>query len=160
MTRNNDELAPEVLDLLRTYVDAVLLAEPLQLKLWKSAGVTLTQLRILRVLQQEGTRSASDLAQAAGLSAPSLTRVLDRMEELELVVRVADPSDRRRVCIELRERGRHLIGGRHILQGTAIARAAAALDASERQVLIAALRSFVSRVVALQESDAEVTSQP
>jgi DNA-binding MarR family transcriptional regulator len=159
MTRNNDAFAPEVLELLRAYVDAVLLAEPLQLNLWKSAGVTLTQLRILRVLQQEGARSATDLAQAAGLSAPSLTRVLDRMEELELVVRVADPSDRRRVCVELLERGRQLIGGRNILQGTALARAAASLGPSERRLLIDALHAFVSRVVALQESESEAESQ-
>ena len=145
----NAELAPEVHELLRTYVDAILLVEPLQLKLWKSAGVTLTQLRILRVLR-EGKQSASDLAQAAGLSAPSLTRVLDRLEELELVARVPDPEDRRRVYAELLDRGRSLINGRNIWQGTAIADAAAALSPQERRALIAAPRGFVSHVLALQ----------
>lgn len=153
MTTNTPEIAPEVRDLLRAYVDAVLLAEPIQLRLWKSAGVTLTQLRILRVLR-EGSRSASELAQAAGLSAPSLTRVLDRLEELGLVARVADLADRRRVGVRIEEAGLALIGGQNLFHGTALADAAIRMEPLERQELMDALRKFVAQVVALQEAEA------
>lgn len=157
MTSNRLELAPEALELLRAYVDAVLLAEPLQLRVWKSAGVTLTQLRILRVLR-EGKHSASELAAAAGLSAPSLTRVLDRLEELGLVARVPDPADRRRVGVEILAAGTALIDGQNIWRGTAIADAAASLDPEERRMLVASLRGFVSRVISLQQQESETQS--
>lgn len=147
----SDAPPPEVRELLRAYVDAVLLAEPLQLRLWQSAGVTLTQLRILRVLREKPC-TASGLAQAAGLSAPSLTRVLDRLEELGLVERTPDLADRRRVGVQIKEAGLALIGGQSLWRGTAIAEAAERLDPADRRVLIDALRRFVAHVVAVQKA--------
>lgn len=141
---------PTARDVLRAYFDAVILVEPLQLSLWNSAHVTLTQLRILRRLH-DGPHCAGDLARAVGISAPSLTRLLDRLEEEGYVGRTGRGSDRRRVDVVLSEKGRSLIEGRDLIQGTAFEAAAESMDVGERQTLLEALGNFTSRVRSASE---------
>lgn len=136
---------PAVRDVLRAYFDAVILVEPLQLSLWNSAHVTLTQLRILRRLH-DGPHCAGDLARAVGISAPSLTRLLDRLAEEGYVERMGRDTDRRRVDIVLSDKGLSLIEGRDLIQGTAFQQAVESMDVGERQILLEALRDFTSRV--------------
>lgn len=154
MTNNNAPLDPAVQEVLRAYVDAIMLAEPLQLRLWTSAGVTLTQLRILRVLR-EGQCSASELAHRAGLSAPSLTRVLDRLEELHRVARIGDPSDRRRVTVQILPEGQRLLGDQRIWRNTPFADAAHELAPEEREAFIRSIRRFSHAVLRAQERAGE-----
>ncbi len=154
MLNKSGALPTEVHAVLRAYMDAILLAEPVQLKVWKTAGVTLTQLRILRVLR-EGPCSASELAGFAGLSAPSLTRVLDRLEELELVARVADQSDRRRISVQILPKGESLLGDQSIWQGTAFVDVARSMSAEERLEFVRVVRGFVVKVLDAQHDKAE-----
>lgn len=53
-----------------------------------------------------GEASASELARKAELNPGAMTRLLDRLEERGLTVRVADPSDRRALRVQLTEAGR------------------------------------------------------
>ncbi len=154
MLSKSDALPTEVHAVLRAYMDGIVLAEPMQLKVWKTAGVTLTQLRILRVLR-EGPYSASELASRAGLSAPSLTRVLDRLEELSLVERVADQSDRRRISVRILPKGETLLGDQSIWQGTMFVDAVRAMSADERLEFVRAMRNFVVKVLDAQHDKVE-----
>jgi DNA-binding MarR family transcriptional regulator len=154
MLSKSDALPTEVHAVLRAYMDAIVLAEPMQLKVWKTAGVTLTQLRILRVLR-EGPCSASELAGRAGLSAPSLTRVLDRLEELSLVERVADQSDRRRISVRILPKGETLLGDQSIWQGTTFVDAVRSMSADERLEFVRVMRSFVVKVLDAQHDKVE-----
>ena len=52
-----------------------------------------------------GTASVTDLARAADLNPGAMTRLLDKLEARGLLVRVADPSDRRALHIHLTESG-------------------------------------------------------
>jgi DNA-binding MarR family transcriptional regulator len=52
-----------------------------------------------------GTASVTDLARAAELNPGAMTRLLDKLEAKGLVARVADPSDRRALHIQLTEAG-------------------------------------------------------
>lgn len=63
-------------------------------------GVNLTDLRCLRLVLQGGATSATDLAQATGLTRPAITFALDRLEKAGLAMRTADPTDRRRTLVE------------------------------------------------------------
>ncbi len=63
-------------------------------------GVNRTDARCLDVLEQEGSMSAGDLAQAARLTTGAITAVIDRLERAGYARRVPDPSDRRRVLVE------------------------------------------------------------
>ena len=53
-----------------------------------------------------GTASVTDLARAADLNPGAMTRLLDKLEARGLLVREADPDDRRALHIHLTEAGR------------------------------------------------------
>ena len=63
-------------------------------------GINRTDARCLDTLEQEGSMSAGDLAQASRLSTGAITAVIDRLERAGYARRVPDPSDRRRVLVE------------------------------------------------------------
>jgi DNA-binding MarR family transcriptional regulator len=71
--------------------------------------VNRTDSRCLDILEQHGRISAGQLASASGLSTGAVTAVVDRLERAGYARRVSDPTDRRRVLIELTERARELI---------------------------------------------------
>jgi DNA-binding MarR family transcriptional regulator len=73
---------------------------------FRAEGVPVEQWRILKLLAEKNGRSMGDLAQAALLNHPTLTKTIDRMVSLALVYRRADKADGRKVLIFLSERGR------------------------------------------------------
>ena len=64
--------------------------------------------RILYVLWQEDGVSISEIAQRTGLANTTLTSMIDRLVEAELIRREAVPGDRRRQRIVLTEKARAL----------------------------------------------------
>jgi DNA-binding MarR family transcriptional regulator len=64
-------------------------------------GINRTDARCLDILDQHGSMSAGDLAEASRLSTGAITAVIDRLERAGLAQRVPDPADRRRVLVEL-----------------------------------------------------------
>lgn len=64
--------------------------------------------RILFVLWEEDGIPISELARKTGLAKTTLTSMLDRMEQRELIERIYPPADRRTVKIRLTERARGL----------------------------------------------------
>lgn len=143
-----------VKDLLRAYLDSVTLAEPLQGRIWAAAQLTLTQLRALRKIALE-PRSLGQLGAELGLTAPSMTRVIDRLEERGLIERRRDGADRRRVVAAILPRGRSLVSSLPILGGSAIEKAVERMDGAERERILAAFRAFNDAVRAAEESVAE-----
>jgi homoprotocatechuate degradation regulator HpaR len=73
------------------------------------AGVTEQQWRVLRVLDERGVTDATDIARSACLLMPSLTRILQVLEEKQLCSRSPHPTDRRRALIEITPKGRALL---------------------------------------------------
>ena len=55
-----------------------------------------------------GIASVTDLARAADLNPGAMTRLLDKLEARGLLVREADPSDRRALHIHLTDAGREI----------------------------------------------------
>ncbi|MBS0219507.1 MAG: MarR family transcriptional regulator [Proteobacteria bacterium] len=76
---------------------------------FRAEGVPVEQWRILKLLAEENGRPMGDLAEAALLNHPTLTKTIDRMVSGALVYRRADKSDGRRVLIFISERGRAVI---------------------------------------------------
>ncbi len=64
-------------------------------------GINRTDSRCLDILDQHGRMSAGRLAELSGLSTGAVTAVIDRLERGGYARRVSDPSDRRRVLVEL-----------------------------------------------------------
>src|SRR5512135_1079255 len=63
-------------------------------------GINRTDARCLDILDQHGSMSAGDLAEASRLTTGAITAVVDRLERAGLARRVPDPTDRRRVLVE------------------------------------------------------------
>lgn len=69
-------------------------------------GLTEQQWRVLRVLEEEGALDSSTLAERSALLLPSLTRIMQALEERGLIERSADPADRRRLHVVITPLGR------------------------------------------------------
>lgn len=74
----------------------------------RAEGVPVEQWRILKVLSDGNGRSMGELAEAALLNHPTLTKTIDRMVSDSLVYRISDPNDRRKVLIFSSDRGKAL----------------------------------------------------
>ena len=61
-----------------------------------NADVTEQQWRVLRVVQESGPMEPTKIAEEACLLLPSLTRILQKLEEKKLIHRKKDRADRRR----------------------------------------------------------------
>ncbi len=72
-------------------------------------GITEQQWRVLRVLQEEGPQEPTKIAERACLLLPSLTRILQKLEEKGLITRHQDSKDRRRQIIEITAAGLGII---------------------------------------------------
>lgn len=64
-------------------------------------GVNQTDLHCLNIIENSSGLSAGELAEQAGLTPGAVTGVIDRLERAGLARRVPDPTDRRRVTVEV-----------------------------------------------------------
>lgn len=78
---------------------------------WHRLDLTMPQLKVLLSLFVEGPLPCSSLAEAMGVSLPTMNGVLERLKERGLIVRRPDPHDRRRILNSLTARGHKLIEG-------------------------------------------------
>lgn len=73
-------------------------------------GVNRTDGRCLDILEQRGSLTAGELARHCGLTSGAMTTLLDRLEQLGYLRRVAHPTDRRRVLVELTAKAHRRFG--------------------------------------------------
>ncbi len=73
------------------------------------AGITEQQWRVLRVLDETGPADPTKIAFEACLLLPSLTRILQKLEDKKLIIRGIDPQDRRRQIIQIAPDGVEMI---------------------------------------------------
>lgn len=70
--------------------------------------ITTDQWIILDILCQKGPVTQQDLAELSLKDAPTVTRILDILENKQLLTRQAHPTDRRKFQIALMEKGREM----------------------------------------------------
>lgn len=73
------------------------------------AALTVTALQALSRLNQEGSTRLTVLAAAEGLSQPSMTQLIQRLERQGLTGRVNDPEDGRVALVYVTDAGRALL---------------------------------------------------
>jgi DNA-binding MarR family transcriptional regulator len=98
LSRNRQQLYAELGNEVRANQRATDVVDELICQL---LGINRTDARCLDILDQHGSMSAGDLAEASRLTTGAITAVIDRLERAGLAGRVPDPSDRRRVLVEL-----------------------------------------------------------
>ena len=75
----------------------------------KSSGLSPSQLILLQVLSKARIETPSALARQVSLSQATLTTLLDKLHTLGLITKRKDEVDKRRVLIELTEKGENVV---------------------------------------------------
>jgi DNA-binding MarR family transcriptional regulator len=113
--------------------------------LWRSLGragygdLSRTATSVLASLRDAGPQRVTALAIAEGVTQPSMTNLVARLERRGLLARSADPDDARAVRIAITDRGRERLEARRAARVAVLDDRLAALDATERETLRAAL---------------------
>lgn len=72
----------------------------------KNRGSNQTQGRVLKILYKKGQLSQKEVQEILNVKPGSISEIITKLEKRELVMRVQDASDRRRVLLTLTEKGR------------------------------------------------------
>lgn len=105
----------------------------------ETLGVTSHQATLLAVISSAPGLSLRELADAEGISAPSLSGHVDRLEAAGLIRRVRSTDDRRRVGLELTKDGRAVLRRVRARRTTWLADRLARLSDDEREAVDRAL---------------------
>jgi DNA-binding MarR family transcriptional regulator len=109
-------------------------------------GVSFGEYLVLAALRRAGPpfrMSPTALFNAVILSSGAMTNRLDRLEEMGLVERLPDPTDRRGRLVALTERGRELVDAAAVDHLENEQRLLASLDPDEREQLAGLLRKLL-----------------
>jgi DNA-binding MarR family transcriptional regulator len=112
-------------------------------------GITGPQRLVLRLIGHHGRIAAGELAEVLHIHPSSLTGMLQRLEQSELIRRESDPFDRRRALFELTRRGMRLNRER---RGT-IEEAVAATLARQPKERVAATKTVLRALAAALDTD-------
>jgi DNA-binding MarR family transcriptional regulator len=106
-----------------------------------SAGDDLTASRLaaLATIEDLGPITLGELAAVEQVQPPSMTRIVARLEEAGLAVRVVDPDDRRVARVEITDAGRQTLARSRTRKTAFLAKRVARLAPGERAALAAAL---------------------
>ena len=69
----------------------------------RKVGINSSDLECLDLILLNGPSTAGDIARRTGLTSGAVTGLIDRLERLGLVERMADAHDRRKVLVRVRE---------------------------------------------------------
>lgn len=120
----------------------------------KSSGITALQWRLITYLKRhEGIRQGP-LADLIEVEPITLSRMVDRLVEAELIERRADPADRRAWQLFLTARARQLLDGMRPIAEALTADASEGLTAAEQATLVELverMRANLSRRECLKE---------
>lgn len=78
-------------------------------QLSKTSGLTSPQLLIMLEIDKVSGVNSSQVAKIVNLSAATVTNILDRLENKELISRVRDTKDKRKVGLYLTDNGKTLL---------------------------------------------------
>ena len=106
-------------------------------------GLSLAQYYLLEPLGS-GPRTNREVAESAGISAPTATRMVDGLLDRGLVTRLEDPTDRRAVVISLTDTGRSALRRKQREYEAQRRRVAASLDPHEQKIASDLLRRLAA----------------
>lgn len=106
-------------------------------------GVTAAQFKVLIILQQFGVDTPAELCRYLSLDSGSMTRMLDRLEQKNLVSRQRSEADRRQICLALTPAGRRLADRLPHIGADAMNQLVGVLDPDE----LAALERILTKVL-------------
>jgi len=96
---------PEIETAMDSLFAASALLDHLRLRIWDRENLTVTQLRLLGHLRDQGGLSNAELADRLYVTRPSVSALLERLERGGFIRREVSPNDRRGIQIWLEPRG-------------------------------------------------------
>jgi DNA-binding MarR family transcriptional regulator len=109
-------------------------------------GITATQLNVIKLLDEIGELSLSELSRRIAAQNSTVTGIVDRMVQSDLVVREQSADDRRVWRIRLTDHGRALARKISVAPWDLLRGALGALDRKEKDALVAILRKLAAHV--------------
>jgi len=98
-------------------------------------GLSPSQTAALASTERLGSPTLGELASLESVQPPSMTRIIAVLEELGLVVRVVDPTDRRVARVRVSKAGREVLEQNRSLKNAFLARQLHSLTSDERDAL-------------------------
>jgi len=98
-------------------------------------GLSPSQTAALASTERLGSPTLGELASLESVQPPSMTRIIAVLEELGLVVRVVDPTDRRVARVRVSKAGRKVLEQNRSLKNVFLARQLHSLTSDERDAL-------------------------
>ena len=117
------------------------------------AGVSMTHMHVMWLLQHHGDLPMSRMADLLDVSFSNATGIVDRMEERGLVERVRVPDDRRVVLVRIAPRGLEALDETEAIKQDRLQAILAHLDAPQLDRLVLALDDIRGAVIAEFGSD-------
>ena len=108
-----------------------------------SRDLSLTAVATLGSLARQGPQRITSLAVAEGVSQPSMTQLIQRLEQRGLVERGSDPSDGRAALVSLTEEGKAALAARREHNAEQIAELLAGLPDADVDALNQALAAVL-----------------
>lgn len=116
-------------------------------------GVTATQLNVIKMLDEIGELSLSELSKRIAAQNSTVTGIVDRMVQADLVTREQSPEDRRVWRIKLSERGKQLARKIDVAPWDLLRRGIESLDKKDKEALLGLLRKVAAHVTSELEED-------
>lgn len=117
-------------------------------------GLTPSLLSALAVVHVHGPLSLGALAEVEGVAPPSVTKIVARLEEQDLVERVPDPADRRVCRVRTTDAGDELLARSRARKTAWLAQRLDGLDPDDLVVLDRAAR-IIDELLLVERSTAE-----
>ena len=121
--------------------------------------LSLTAMAALGSLDRRGGQRITTLAVAEGVSQPSMTQLIQRLEQRGLVERTSDPTDGRVALVSLTEQGRTALAARRQRNAKRIAELLADLPENDVRALAAALAAVLPGIRARVAGEAPAAAR-
>src|SRR5689334_21519295 len=111
---------------------------------FEGSGLSAFHYAVLALLEEDPRETQAQIADALGYDRSLIVRLLDELEERELVIRKRDPHDRRRHVVKLTPAGREKLGELRAVMARMEEEVLAPLSADQRQELYAILSELAA----------------
>jgi DNA-binding MarR family transcriptional regulator len=111
---------------------------------FQGTGLNAFHFAVLALLEEDPRETQAVIADALGYDRSQIVRLLDELEERDLVVRKRDPEDRRRHVVKMTAEGRRALARLRRIVEELEAEFLAPLDAGERAALHGLLQRLMS----------------
>jgi DNA-binding MarR family transcriptional regulator len=120
-----------------------------------TTGMSRSEAALLSTLLREGPRRITELAELEGLAQPTMTLLVQRLEQAGLVTRERHPGDGRVVMVELTKAGRTKVESLHREASSIISELLADVPDDHVEALADSTETLAQLITLLQDPDKE-----